>query len=174
MKESVMTTTFALHGESNGEITAGAEALFAYLDDPRNLAEHMESSSAMMAGSVMHIEVDAQGGRDVGSQIRMSGRMLGLPLSLEEAITERTPPLHKAWQTFGTPRLIVIGHYRMGFDLQPADARTRLRVWIDYQLPSSGMPHWLAKPLARAYAHWCTEQMVRTARKHFDAVAQPA
>ena len=169
-----MTTPFAFHGESNGEITAGAEALFAYLDDPRNLAEHMETSSAMMAGSAMRIEVDAQGGRDVGSQIRMSGRMLGLTLSLEEAITERAPPLRKAWQTFGTPRLIVIGHYRMGFDLQPADALTRLRVWIDYELPSSGMPHWLAKPLARAYAHWCTELMVRTARKHFDAVAQPA
>jgi len=169
-----MTTTFPFHGESTGEVAASAQALFSYLDDPRHLSEHMESSSAMTAGMAMRIDVDAQGGRSIGSQIRMSGRMLGLTLSLEEAITERAPPLHKAWQTFGTPRLIVIGHYRMGFDLQPAGAVTRLRVWIDYELPSSGMPHWLAKPLARTYARWCTEQMLRTAHNHFKAVAQPA
>src|SRR5882672_11058761 len=106
-----MTTTFPFHGESTGEVAAGAEALFSYLDDPRHLSEHMESSSAMTVGMAMRIDVDAQGGRSIGSQIRMSGRMLGLTLSLEEAITERVPPLHMAWQTFGTPRLIVIGHY---------------------------------------------------------------
>ena len=167
-------TTFAFHAESRGEIATGAEALFSYLDDPRNLSEHMENPSPMMAGMAMRIDVDAQGGRSIGSQIRMSGRMLGLTLLLEEAITERLPPLRKAWQTFGVPRLIVIGHYRMGFDLQPTGAVTQLRVWIDYELPSSGMPHWLAKPLARTYARWCTEQMLRTAHNHFKAVAQPA
>jgi hypothetical protein len=127
-----------------------------------------------MAGSAMRIDVDAQAGRTVGSQIRMSGRMCGLTLSLEEAITERDAPRHKVWQTFGTPKLIVIGHYRMGFDLAPSGGGTRLCVWIDYQLPGSGMPHWLARPLARFYARWCTAQMVRTAQQHFKPVVQPA
>src|SRR5205085_2984734 len=98
---SAAMTTFAFHHESSGEVAAGADALFAYLDDPRHLVEHMETSSTMMAGSAMRVDVDAQGGRSIGSQIRMSGRMCGLTLSLEEAITEREPPRHKAWQTFG-------------------------------------------------------------------------
>ena len=169
-----MTTTFPLHHESQGDVAAGIDEVFAYLDDPRHIAEHMENSSAMMAGSAMRIDVDARAGRTIGSQIRMSGRMCGLSLSLEEAITEREVPRHKAWQTFGTPRLIVIGHYRMGFDLAPAGAATQLCVWIDYELPSSGLPHWLARPLARFYARWCTEQMVRTAQQRFQPVAQPA
>jgi len=169
-----MTTTFPHHHESQGAVTARIDEVFAYLDDPRHIAEHMESSSAMMAGSAMQIDVDAQGGRTIGSQIRMSGRMCGLTLSMQEAITERDAPRHKAWQTFGTPRLIVIGHYRMGFDLTPAGATTQLCVWIDYELPSSGLPHWLARPLARVYARWCTDQMVRTAQQHFAPVAQPA
>ena len=43
----------------------------AYLDDPKALAAHMGESSMMMAGSRMSINVDADGGRVVGSKIRM-------------------------------------------------------------------------------------------------------
>lgn len=167
-----MATEFPFRWESEGDVPASVEDVFAFLDDPRNLAQHMERPSAMMAGAAMRTDIDAQGGHSVGSQIRMSGRMLGLSLSLEEAVVERAPPRHKAWQTFGSPRLFVIGHYRMGFDLTPASDVARLCVWIRYELPSRGLPHWLTRPLARLYARWCTEQMVLTAQQHFGPVAQ--
>ena len=57
----------------------------------------------MIMGSRMSTEVDAEGGRTIGSKIRMDGRMLGIPLSLEEVITERQVPSMKVWQSIGAP-----------------------------------------------------------------------
>ena len=77
--------------------------VFAHLDDPKSMASHMGESSMMMMGSRMSIDVDADGGRVVGSRIRMDGRMMGISLSLEEAITERRVPTRKVWETLSAP-----------------------------------------------------------------------
>ena len=68
----------------------------------------------------MTLSLDEQAGRSLGSHIRLQGRVLGVQLSLEEVVTEHTPPTRKVWMTVGTPRLLVIGPYRMGFVLVPA------------------------------------------------------
>jgi hypothetical protein len=159
---------FQFHREAAGDVAAGIGEVFDYLDDPRHLAEHMESSSPMMAGSSMRIDVDGQGGRRVGSQIRMTGRVLGLSLAVEEAITEYAPPRRKVWQTFGEPRLLVIAGYRMGVDLRPGLQATHLCVWIDYDLPRTGVQRWLGLLLGAMYARWCTEQMLRSCQKRFE------
>lgn len=57
----------------------------------------------MIMGSRMSTEVDAEGGRMIGSKIRMDGRMLGIPLSLKEVITERQVPSMKVRETIGAP-----------------------------------------------------------------------
>ncbi|HYM33984.1 MAG TPA: hypothetical protein VET48_01245, partial [Steroidobacteraceae bacterium] len=62
-----------LHYESRSIVSATAEQVFAFLDDHRNLSQHMSESSWMMAGSKMTIEVDALQGRAEGSHIRLSG-----------------------------------------------------------------------------------------------------
>lgn len=81
-----------MHEASAALVHAPVDQVFAYLDDPRALAAHMGESSLMMMGSRMSINVDADGGRVVGSKISMHGRMMGIPLSLEEVITERQVP----------------------------------------------------------------------------------
>ena len=123
----------------------------------------------MMLGSRMSIDVDAGGGRAVGSHIRMHGRMMGIPLSLEEVVTERQIPSRKVWQMIGTPKLLIIAQYRMGFELTPSGEALMLRVFIDYRLPTIPPGSWLGHVLGRFYARWCTKQMADDAAKHFDS-----
>ena len=97
----------------------------------------------------------------------LSGRVLGVPLSVEEIVTERQPPLSKVWQTIGVPRLLVIGRYEMGFEITPQGASSLLCVFIDYALPETPLARWLGRLLAPSYASWCTESMAEDAAKHF-------
>jgi len=99
----------------------------------------MGKPSMMMMGSRMSTDVDAAGGRAVGSRIRMHGRVLGLAISLEEVVVARQPPLRKSWETVGEPRLLIIARYRMGFEIAPKGTSSRLRVFIEFALPTT--PH---------------------------------
>ena len=165
---AVSEQSFPFHAESSGLANAPVEQLFAFLDDPKALAAHMGESSMMMMGSRMSIDVDAGGGRVVGSRVRMHGSMLGIPLSLEEIITERQVPGMKVWETVGTPRLLVMAHYRMGFELTRKGDSTRVRVFIDYSLPITAPGSWFGYWLGAVYARWCTKQMVMGAARNFD------
>jgi hypothetical protein len=145
--------------------------LFEPLDDPRHLSSHMERSSMAMLGTAMELATDALGGRAIGSVIRMRGRVLGLPLALDEVVTERVPPLLKAWETIGEPRLIVMGSYRLGFRIEPAGDAARLTVFIGYALPASRRLRPLARLLGPLYARWCCRRMLADATAFF---ARPA
>ena len=164
-----MDQSFPFHNESAALIKAPVDRVFAYLDDPKALAAHMGESSLMMAGSRMLIDVDTDGGRVVGSKIRMQGRMMGISLSLEEVITERQVPIRKVWETIGTPNLLVIAHYRMGFELTPRGDSSMVRVFIDYSLPTAFPGSWLGRLLGGVYARWCTKQMADDAARQFDS-----
>src|SRR5215510_2028843 len=155
------------HYEASALVQATVERVFAYVDDPTRLSSHMSKSSWMMAGSRMRIELDDDRGQRVGSRIRMSGRIFGLRLLLEEVVTERNPPHRKVWETTSTPNLLVIGHYRMGFEIGSRDIDSLLRVYIDYSLPHGVLTRWLGCLLGPVYARWCTRQMVKDTVKHF-------
>jgi uncharacterized membrane protein len=142
---------FPLHHETSAFLSAPIEEAFAYLDDFKKLSAHMERPSAMMAGSRMRIDTDEQCGRAVGSTVRMRGRMLGMDLALEEVVTEREPPLRKAWRTVDA-ELFVIGQYQLGFELAPSGNASRVRVFIDYALPEKPPARWLGLLFAKAYA----------------------
>jgi hypothetical protein len=157
---------FAHHQEAIATVSVSPEALFAFLDDPRSLGGHMEKPSAMMLGGSMRYAFDAAGGRAVGSVITMKGDVLGIGLGLEEVITERTAS-RKMWETRGEPDLLVIGPYRMGFDIAPAEAGSKLRVFIDFDLPRRGAARLLGALFGTAYARWCVARMSSDAVRHF-------
>ena len=161
---------FPFHDESTALAHAPPARVFAYLDDPKALAAHMGESSMMMLGSRMSIDIDAGGGRAIGSKIRMHGSMMGIPLSLEEAITERHAPYRKVWETIGTPHLLVMAHYRMGFELTPKVDSSLVRVFVDYSLPAKAPGSWLGRLLGGVYARWCTKQMADDAARHFNTI----
>ncbi len=155
--------SYPRHHRSEVDVDAEAQALFAHLDDHRRLAGHMEKPSLMMAGATMQVETDALKGQAVGTVIRITGRVLGVNLAVDEVVTERVPPLRKTWETRGEPRLLVIGSYRMGFTIAAQGDRSHLIVFIDYQLPSRGVSRVLALLFAGAYAAWCTRRMATDA-----------
>ena len=154
---------FPFHQRSEVDIDADVGSVFAFLDDHRRLAGHMQKPSLWMAGATMKVETDELLGQAVGSLIRMSGRVLGLTLAVEEVVTERVPPWRKTWETRGVPRLLVVGAYRMGFVVSPRDSRSRLGVFIDYQLPAEGLSRGVGLIAGRTYASWCTRQMATDA-----------
>lgn len=147
-------------------VGASREAVFAHLDDQARLAEHMERPTAMMGGGRMTVEFDAGRGQAIGSHIKMGGSAFGVSLFLDEVVTERSPPSHKAWRTQEPVRLLVIGGYTMGFDIASDVAGSELTVWIDYELPR-GLLGWLALPLAMVYARWCVRRIAGDAARHF-------
>jgi hypothetical protein len=155
------------HEQTIGLVGASVERVFAYIDDHERLSSHMSQSSSKMGGGSMRTILDESKGRSVGSVIRLEGTVLGLRLFVEEVVAERVPPNRKTWQTVGAPRLLVIGPYRMGVEVTPAGAGSRLCVFIDYDFPAKGFPRWLGRVFGGFYARWCTRRMVVDAIRHF-------
>lgn len=155
------------HYESSVVIPARAQPLFEFVDEHASLSAHMGKPSWKMGWGRMETVLDEHRGKSIGSHIRLAGRILGLRLAVEEVITERNPPHRKCWETVGSPRLLVIGHYRMGFDVTEQGEASLLRVFIDYALPNSPATHWIGYLFARSYARWCVTQMLGSAVDHF-------
>jgi hypothetical protein len=163
---------FPFHHETKSTLHTSAQRAFDFLDDFSKLSAHMERPSAMMLGSRMEIATDEGGGRAVGSRVRLSGQVLGIRLSLEEVVVERQPPTRKAWDTVQA-RLLVIGQYRLGFELTPRNEHCDLRVFIDYDWPRGAFSRCIAALLAKRYARWCTERMANDAAEHFAMTETP-
>lgn len=159
-----------IHYEDNVSLSAAASEVFLYADDFSQLGSHMNKSSWMMMGQSMKTVLDDEKGQAVGSHVRMQGRIMGVDLVLEEVVTEREPPYRKAWETIGKPRLLVIGPYRLGFDITDKEkGSAKFRVFIDYDLPTEWPSRWLGMLLGKIYAKWCVRRMVNDAREHFVA-----
>jgi hypothetical protein len=129
---------YTRHAEYSETINASVERIFDWLDDQTRLSKHMSKRSWKLGWGKMETILDAQRGRAVGSHIVLRGRVFGIRLLLDEVVTTRESPLKKTWETVGEPRLLVMGPYRMGFDLVASGASARLRVAIDYELPAKG------------------------------------
>lgn len=156
---------YAQHYSTTVSIPATASEVFALVDDQARLAGHMSQRSWAMGGGSMALESDAGQGKVVGSRVRLHGIVWGLRLSLEEAVVERTPPYRKVWETIGEPRLLVIGRYRMGFEIEPLGSSSRLKIFIDYDRPSGRATRWLGVLFGGRYARWCTERMASDAAR---------
>ena len=153
--------------EAVAHLPAPPAEVFARLDDQTRLAAHMEKPSAMMGGGQMTYEFDAGQGRAVGSHIKMGGSAFGLSLFVDEVVTLREPPRRKAWKTVGATRLLVVGAYEMGFDIDPEGSGSRLRVWITYDPAETATGRWLGPALAPMYARWCVGRMAGDAAAFF-------
>ena len=152
-------------------VRAAAGEVFAFVDDHARLSSHMSRRSWMMGGGSMAVETDAGRSRVVGSKLKLHGTAFGMRVSVEEIVTDRTPPLRKTWQTVGEPLLLVIGSYRMGIEIEGRGNSSCLRVWIEYALPKSGAARFLGFLFGRGYARWCTRQMANDASRHFEVVS---
>lgn len=156
-----------LHYDDNILVLASPAQVFDYADDHTNFSSHMNKSSWMMGGGKMEIETDDGKGQKVGSHIKMKGKVLGTNLFLDEVVTIHQPPEHKEWETVGDINLLVIGHYKLGFEIKPENENSRLRVFIDYEMPQSWRTQWLGYLFGGMYARWCVGQMIDGVAEHF-------
>jgi len=159
---------FARHAGSQAVIPAPAAKVFDFLDNHARTAGHMNRSGWRMAWGSLETLLDTERGRRVGSHIVLRGSVLGIRLFVDAVVTERVPPVHKAWEVVGEPRLLVIGRYCMGFTVTPdaLPGRSHLHVWIDYDLPR-GVWRFGGRLLGSRYAEWCAQEMVEEARRAF-------
>ena len=131
----------------------------------------MQKSSWMIAGGRMNYEMDGEQGRAAGSIIRMRGSVFGIALGVEEVVTEYAPPRRKAWRTTGEPELLVIGPYRMGFEVEARGSGSWLTVFIDYAQPAAGIARGLGHIFGGMYARWCVRRIAGDCERHFSAMA---
>jgi len=170
MSEIVLPRSF----ESAAFLPATPERVFDYLDDFTHLGGHMTRANWMMAGSRMSYEFDAARGHALGGLVRLTGSFLGIPIEIEERITQRDRPHGKAWHTIGRPRMLVMTAYRMGFSVVAAPGGATLKVYIDYVTPQRGIGRALGAVFAGAYARWCVRSMIASAVGYFGmAVSAP-
>ncbi|MDQ3099714.1 MAG: SRPBCC family protein [bacterium] len=155
------------HYENNTFIAAPPEKVFDYADDHKNFSSHMNQSSWMMGGGRMETQVDEGLGQKVGSHIRMSGKVFGVEVSLDEVVIKHEPPYLKAWETVGSPKLLVIGNYQMVLEIKPENSNSNLKVSIDYEIPESPKTRWLGDLFGGVYAKWCVSQMINGVKTHF-------
>lgn len=165
--KSDKTKIYERHYEDSALIPAGAAEVFAFIDDHARVMSHMNKPSWMMGGGRGDISFDAGHGQEVGSHIRMSGKAFGITVFVDEVITRYEPPRIKIWETVGTPKLIVIGHYRMKVGIEPQEYGSLLRLSIDYNLPTRNA--WLGKLFGRYYAKWCVQHAIKDTRSYFTA-----
>jgi hypothetical protein len=158
-----------LHAEATCEIRAQPRSVFEYIDQPQRLSAHMARRSWQLGGASMAIETDPEGGRAVGSHIRLVGRMLGIPLFVEGKVVRREPPNLKASETVGEPHLLVIGRYRMRVNIDARGDRAHVVIAIDYALPANAPARWLGMLFGPMYARWCVRQMAQDLVHQFGA-----
>jgi hypothetical protein len=155
------------HYEQSVIVNAKPDVVFAYADDHRNFSSHMNQSSWMMGGGRMNTQMDDKNFQEVGSHLKMDGTVLGIKLFLDEVVTLHEPPLRKEWQTVGDLKLLVIDHYKLGFEIKSENSNSNLRAYIDYDLPKSQKTKILGLLFSAAYAKWCVRQMLNGVAKHF-------
>ncbi len=153
------------HLESSALINANPQEVFNFVDDHQKFSSHMGQSSLVMGGGSMKTELDDKKGQIVGSHIKLNGKVFGIDLYLDEVVIKRVPPHLKEWETVGTPKLLIIGYYKMKIEIKPQDLKSLVRVSIDYELPEKNA--WLGKLFSTFYAKWCVSQMLKSTVNHF-------
>jgi hypothetical protein len=151
--------SYTHHAEANKVVDRPMHQVFARLDDL------VWQSAVRHSGriSLSTVQVDERMGRKVGSLNMLEARFFGMRLVREEVVIERVPPARKRWITVGEPRMLVIGSYRMGFDLASVHGGTRVTVVMDYNLPSRGLGIIIGRLFSRAYANSRTREVLARA-----------
>lgn len=161
------TRSYHEHYEETVRVVADASKIFSFADNPANFSSHMNKSSWMMGGSKMLTQTDDGKGQEIGSHITMKGNVLGIGLFLDEVIVQHEPPYKKAWETVGRINLVVIDHYKLGFEISSDGKDSIVRVYIDYNLPGTWKTRWLGILFGKMYSKWCVRQMSHGVLMHF-------
>jgi len=149
------------------DIAAPAGAVFAFMDDSRNVGCHMtEESSLPMMGSRLTPQILSKHATGLGALHRYSGKLMGLPLDFAESVTKYVPGREKVWQTVGRPRLWIMSDYEMRITVRPRlFSSSQLTVSMAYRLPRSPVWRFIGMLVAGCYTRWRLRRMCSHAKQ---------
>lgn len=152
------------HYQESLFIPASVEDVFDYADEHANYYSHVIKFARLLGGR-MNLEMDEGRGKSVGSRIRVSGKILGKSLSLEEVITSRQAPFGKAWESVGNPAFLIVGQYRYEIQIKRQASGSMLSVVFDSNPPEAS--GWLRQWFSQVYSKACAREMAKSTRNYF-------
>lgn len=153
------------HLSSQTIVQASPTEVFGCLDDMHEIGKHMTESSMPLMGSKLKFEILSPNVTDIGATYRYYGKIMGLPLDITEVVRSYKMNEEKYWETIGEPKIIIMSHYVLGFQLQPTAGGTQATFVIDYEIPQHGLSKILGLLLSNWYAHWCLRMMLDRVKK---------
>jgi hypothetical protein len=142
-------------------IQSTPEKVFTQMDDFSKTGMHMSENSMMMMGSKLSLRQISPNSTGIGAKYRWHGKMMGMTIDFEEAVTTWQPPVLKEWETIGDAKIIIMSWYRMWFEINPSDNGTLAKLSISYLPPKQWHLRILSFLFARMYCIWCLNNMLR-------------
>lgn len=149
-------------------INAPLEIVFARMDDLSKTGMHMSNSSMMMMGSKLMLEQLPGPSQGLGASFHWSGSVMGMPIDITETVTKWVVNKEKIWETIGTPKIIILGWYRMILKTEAVKEGTEASLQIDYTKPRGAFRIILYYLLSHWYCNWCLNNMLNDTKIHFD------
>ena len=146
-------------------IQSRPEKVFNQMDDFSKTGMHMSESSMMMMGSKLNLQQLSSHATGIGAKYRWYGKMMGMTIDFEEAVTKWEPPTLKEWETIGEAKIIIMSWYRMWFEIAPSANNTMATLSISYLPPKQWYLKILSFLFARMYCNWCLNNMLNDTKK---------
>lgn len=142
--------------------------VFQQMDDFSKTGMHMSESSMMMMGSKLKLEQLSTNPTGVGASYRWHGKMMGMDIDFNEAVTKWQPPLLKQWETIGAAKIIIISWYRMWFEISLNANDTVAKISISYVPPKEWHYKILSFLFANWYCNWCLNNMLNDTKRNLE------
>jgi hypothetical protein len=154
-------------------IPAESEKVFSFMDDYSKTGMHMTESSTMMMGSKLQLEQLSPNATGIGATYRWFGKMMGMTIDFTQTVSKWVQGVEKEWKTNGDVKIIIMGWYRMFWNLKPVEGGTLATIGIDYSAPREWYFKVLSFLFGGMYSRWCLNSMLRDTKKAFETPFQP-
>ena len=144
------------------------ENVFSFMDDVSKTGMHMSENSMMMMGSKLILEQIPGPSKGIGATFHWYGKVMRMPVDITETVTTWRENREKVWETTGTPKIILLGWYRMILKTEPAKDGTCVSLQIDYTQPNGWFYKILYFFLSNWYCNWCLSNMLNDCKKSFE------
>lgn len=138
------------------------------MDDLSKTGMHMSENSIMMMGSKLVLEQMPGPSKGVGATFHWNGKVMGMPVDIIETVTKWVENKEKVWETIGSPKIIILGWYRMRLKTASANEGTNTSLQIEYTEPKGWFYKILSFLFAGWYGRWCLNNMLYDTKRKLE------
>ncbi len=151
-------------------INAPSEKVFTFMDNLGNTGMHMMNDSKMMMGSKLELEQISKNPTGLNSKYHWHGKIMGMIMDFTVLATKWVKNKEKTWETIESPKMIILEWYKMSLKIFPEDKGTRAMLSISYTKPKNVSGKILGFLLAKWYAKWCVNSMLKDSKKALESI----